>query len=119
MAKIDTSEYQSFDQITARLDSIVDQVRDKNVSLEHSLDLFDEAIALGSKAVNMVDTTEFTSEEEERLVQAQAAGDATDAESATEATEAAADGQTSSEQAEASAVDETSSDDAVSESDEH
>lgn len=119
MAKIDTSEYQSFDQITARLDSIVDQVRDKNVSLEHSLDLFDEAIALGSKAVNMVDTTEFTPEEEERLVQAQAAGDTADAESATEATEAAADGQTSNEQVEASAADETSSDDAVSESDEH
>ncbi len=107
MAKIDTSEYQSFDQITARLDSIVDQVRDKNVSLEHSLDLFDEAIALGSKAVNMVDTTEFTPEEEERLVQAQAAGDASNEEAA------------SSEQAEASAADETSSDDAVSESDEH
>lgn len=119
MAKIDTSEYQSFDQITARLDSIVDQVRDKNVSLEHSLDLFDEAIALGSKAVNMVDTTEFTPEEEERLVQAQAAGDTADAESATEATEAIADEQASSEQAEASAADETSSDDAVSESDEH
>ena len=119
MAKIDTSEYQSFDQITARLDSIVDQVRDKNVSLEHSLDLFDEAIALGSKAVNMVDTTEFTAEEEERLVQAQAAGDTADAESATEATEAATDEQTSSKQAEASAADETSSDNAVSESDEH
>lgn len=107
MAKIDTSEYQSFDQITARLDSIVDQVRDKNVSLEHSLDLFDEAIALGSKAVNMVDTTEFTPEEEERLIQAQAAGDASNEEAA------------SDEQAEASAADETSSDDAVSESDEH
>lgn len=107
MAKIDTSEFQSFDQITARLDSIVDQVRDKNVSLEHSLDLFDEAIALGSKAVNMVDTTEFTPEEEERLVQAQAAGDASNEEAA------------SDEQAEASAADETSSDDAVSESDEH
>ena len=120
MAKIDTSEYQSFDQITARLDSIVDQVRDKNVSLEHSLDLFDEAIALGSKAVNMVDTTEFTPEEEERLVQAQTAGDTADAESATEATEtAAADEQTSNEQAEASAADETSSADTVSESDEH
>ena len=118
MAKIDTSEYQSFDQITARLDSIVDQVRDKNVSLEHSLDLFDEAIALGSKAVNMVDTTEFTPEEEERLVQAQAAEDVADA-SGVAATEAAADGQTSSEQAEASAADETSSDGAVSESDEH
>ena len=124
MAKIDTSEYQSFDQITARLDSIVDQVRDKNVSLEHSLDLFDEAIALGSKAVNMVDTTEFTPEEEERLVQAQAAGDTADAEIATEATaatadEQASDEQASNEQAEASAADETSSDDAVSESDEH
>lgn len=112
MAKIDTSEYQSFDQITARLDSIVDQVRDKNVSLEHSLDLFDEAIALGSKAVNMVDTTEFTPEEEEHLVQAQAAGDASNE-------EATSDEQTSDEQAEASAADETSSDDAVSESDEH
>ena len=107
MAKIDTSEYQSFGQITARLDSIVDQVRDKNVSLKHSLELFDEAIALGSKAVNMVDTTEFTPEEEERLVQAQAAGDASNEEAA------------SDEQAEASAADETSSDDAVSESDEH
>lgn len=107
MAKIDTSKYQSFDQITARLDSIVDQVRDKNVSLEHSLDLFDEAIALGSKAVNMVDTTEFTAEEEERLVQAQAAGHASNEEAA------------SDEQAEASAADETSSDGAVSESDEH
>ena len=115
MAKIDTSEYQSFDQITARLDSIVDQVRDKNVSLEHSLDLFDEAIALGSKAVNMVDTTEFTPEEEERLVQAQAAGDAADASSAAATTGE----QASSEQVEVSATDETSSDDVVSESDEH
>ena len=115
MAKIDTSEYQSFDQITARLDSIVDQVRDKSVSLEHSLDLFDEAIALGSKAVNMVDTTEFTPEEEERLVHAQAAGGAADATGAAATT----DEQASSEQVEASAADETSSDDVVSESDEH
>jgi exonuclease VII small subunit len=107
MAKIDTSEYQSFDQITARLDSIVDQVRDKNVSLEHSLDLFDEAIALGSKAVNMVDTTEFTPEEEERLVQAQAAVDVSAAEVSAE------------EQADISIADETSSADAATESDEH
>ena len=112
MAKIDTSEYQSFDQITARLDSIVDQVRDKNVSLEHSLDLFDEAIALGSKAVNMVDTTEFTPEEEERLVQAQTAGEAPTSEPVVEE-------QASSEQVEASTLDKTSSDDSVSESDEH
>lgn len=107
MAKIDTSEYQSFDQITARLDSIVDQVRDKNVSLEHSLDLFDEAIALGSKAVNMVDTTEFTPEEEERLVQAQAAVDMSAAEVSAE------------EQADISIADEMPSADAATESDEH
>ena len=31
---------------------------------------FDEAIALGSKAVDMVDTTEFTAEEEARLADA-------------------------------------------------
>lgn len=67
MAKPDTSAYQTFDQITDRLDDIVSQVRNKDVSLEHSLDLFDEAIALGSKAVDMVDTTEFTAEEEARL----------------------------------------------------
>ena len=59
--------YQTFDQITDRLDDIVSQGRNKDVSLEHSLDLFDEAIALGSKAVDMVDTTEFTAEEEARL----------------------------------------------------
>ena len=108
MAKIDTSEYQSFDQITARLDSIVDQVRDKNVSLEHSLDLFDEAIALGSKAVNMVDTTEFTPEEEERLVQAQTVEDTSAVECNAEETSA-----------EETSVEETSTEDAVSESDEH
>ena len=70
MAKPDTSAYQTFDQITDRLDDIVSQVRNKDVSLEHSLDLFDEAIALGSKAVDMVDTTEFTAEEEARLADA-------------------------------------------------
>ena len=43
MAKPDVSQYQSFDQITRRLDDIVGAVRDRDVSLERSLDLFDEA----------------------------------------------------------------------------
>lgn len=64
MARIDTSAYTDFEQISARLDQIVGQVKDKNVSLERSLDLFDEAIALGSKAVDMVDTAEVTPSEE-------------------------------------------------------
>ena len=67
MAKPDTAKYQTFEQITSRLGDIVDQVRDKDVSLERSLDLFDEAITLGSKAVDLVDVTEFTPEEEARL----------------------------------------------------
>lgn len=63
----DVSAYRSFDQITDRLDEIIGQVRDKDTSLEHSLDLFDEAIALGSKAVDLVDATDFSPAERERL----------------------------------------------------
>ena len=69
MARVDVSRYQSFSKITERLDDIVAQVRDKDVSLERSLDLFDEAIALGSKAVSLVDATDFSPEEEARLAQ--------------------------------------------------
>lgn len=54
--RIDTSGYQTFGQITERLDQIVVQVRKKDLPLETSLDLFEEAIALGSKAVDFVDT---------------------------------------------------------------
>lgn len=75
MARVDTSQYQTFSQITGRLDEIVGAVRDKDVSLERSLDLFDEAIALGSKAVDMVDATDFTPEEALALEE-QAAADA-------------------------------------------
>lgn len=67
MAKPDVSQYQSFDQISRRLDDIVGAVRDRDVSLERSLDLFDEAIALGSKAVELVDATDFSPEEKAML----------------------------------------------------
>lgn len=60
MAKVDVSAYKTFDDITERLDQIVGDVRDKGTSLERSLDLFDEAIALGSKAVEMVDKVDFS-----------------------------------------------------------
>ena len=69
MPRVDGSRYQTFGEITERLDDIVAQVRDKDVSLELSLDLFDEAIALGSKAVSLVDATDFSPEEEARLVE--------------------------------------------------
>lgn len=69
MARVDVSRYQTFGEITERLDDIVSQVRDKDVSLERSLDLFDEAIALGSKAVSLVDATDFSPDEEARLAE--------------------------------------------------
>ena len=75
MAKPDVSQYQSFDQISRRLDDIVGAVRDRDVSLERSLDLFDEAIALGSKAVELVDATDFSPEEKAMLADDGTPGD--------------------------------------------
>lgn len=90
--KPDISAYKTFSQITGRLDEIVGQVRDKDTSLERSLDLFDEAIALGSAAVDLVDTNEFSSEEEALLAEsegkpeaASADTDASDAQAASAA----------------------------------
>lgn len=65
----------NFDEITERLDEIIAQVRSKDTSLERSLDLFDEAIELGSRAVDMVDSFELSPRESDML----------DAELATEA----------------------------------
>lgn len=68
--KIDTSEYNRFSDVTGRLDEIIESVRDKDTSLERSLDLFDEAIALGTRAVDLVDKAAFSPEERELLVDA-------------------------------------------------
>ncbi|MEY8436766.1 exodeoxyribonuclease VII small subunit [Atopobiaceae bacterium 24-176] len=57
----------SFEEVSSRLDQIVSDVRAKDTSLERSLDLFDEAIALGSKAVELVDRTDFSAAEKERM----------------------------------------------------
>ena len=93
MARVDVSRYQTFSDITERLDDIVGQVRNKDVSLERSLDLFDEAIALGSKAVSLVDATDFSPEEEARLAEEPASdAGATSAEGVDGATSAPTEG---------------------------
>lgn len=66
--KPDASGYENFSDVTARLDEIVSAVRNKDTSLERSLDLFDEAIALGTRAVDLVDKAAFSPEEKKRLV---------------------------------------------------
>lgn len=92
MARVDVSRYQTFPEITERLDDIVAQVRDKDISLERSLDLFDEAIALGSKAVSLVDATDFSPEEEARLADEPAAdGEKDEADGAADAPDAPAE----------------------------
>lgn len=80
MARIDTSSYKTFSEVTDRLDEIVKAVRDKDASLERSLDLFDEAIALGSKAVEMVDRVEFSEEERKQLADETSSEDTTSSE---------------------------------------
>ncbi|RRF99928.1 MAG: exodeoxyribonuclease VII small subunit [Coriobacteriaceae bacterium] len=61
MAKIDAADYTSFQAISDRLDELVAEVKNKDTSLERSLDIYDEAIALGSKAINLVDTPDPSS----------------------------------------------------------
>ena len=63
----------TFDDITARLGEIITTVRSKDTSLERSLDLFDEAIELGSRAVDMVDSFELSPREAEMLDEREAA----------------------------------------------
>ena len=65
--KPDVSGYERFSDVTSRLDEIIAAVRNKDTSLERSLDLFDEAIALGTKAVDLVDKAAFSPEERERM----------------------------------------------------
>ena len=72
--KPDISAYKNFDQIVTRMEEIVGQVRDKDTSLERSLDLFDEALSLGSKAVGLVDTTDFSPAELERMKDVEVGG---------------------------------------------
>ncbi len=70
----ETTEH-TFEDITGRLDEIIAQVRSKDTSLERSLDLFDEAIALGSKAVELVDSFDMSDAETAMLEAAQSQPD--------------------------------------------
>ena len=61
----------SFADITERLDEIISVVRSKDTSLERSLDLYDEAIELGSRAAEL----DLSPEEAAQLDQAARADD--------------------------------------------
>lgn len=54
----------TFGEVVGRLDEIVEAVRSKDTTLERSLDLFDEAISLGLRAVELVDTAPSCDDED-------------------------------------------------------
>lgn len=82
------SSHSRFADIGARLDEIAKQVKSKNTSLDECLDLFDEAIALGSSAVDLVDSLRDIDFDEED--EAASEDDPAPAEEAASAAEAAA-----------------------------
>lgn len=57
------NDYESFGELRARLDQIVVEVRDKDLSLEKSLDLYEEAIKIGNRCAELVDKADYTDEE--------------------------------------------------------
>lgn len=57
------AEGESIQELSERMDQIVSQVRGKQTSLEESLDLLDEAIRLGTRAVELVDTARPSAQE--------------------------------------------------------
>jgi len=53
----------SYSQQKERLEEIVIQIRAKDLPLEKSLDLYDEALAIGTRCVERLEQTDFTAEE--------------------------------------------------------
>jgi exodeoxyribonuclease VII small subunit len=58
------AEY-TFAQARARLEDIVGQVRKKDMSLEHSLDLLEEGVRLASACTEQIDQSEWRALAEE------------------------------------------------------
>ena len=86
------STVHTFEDITTRLDEIIATVRSKDTSLERSLDLFDEAIKLGSKAVELVDSFDMSPTEAAMLEEAQDSPIDADSDAATEASDNSVEG---------------------------
>ncbi len=57
----------TYTRLRERLEEIVVQVRSKDVPLEKSLDLYEEALRLGSRCAEMIDRTDFSADELESI----------------------------------------------------
>jgi exodeoxyribonuclease VII small subunit len=68
----------TFEVTRARLEDIVVQVRRKDVSLEQSLDLLEEAVRLVNQCNDLIDQTSFRAVSAEGTAEAEGAEDTTD-----------------------------------------
>jgi exodeoxyribonuclease VII small subunit len=66
MAPEDTAP-QSFAEVNARLAQIAEEVKDKDLPLEKSLDLYEEAVSLSNVAISLVQKPDLSQDEEELL----------------------------------------------------
>lgn len=62
------NEQSSYARVRERLEDIVLQVRSKDVPLEKSLDLYEEAIRLGNTCADLIDKTDFSADEIDALL---------------------------------------------------
>ena len=60
MAGKDNQTYETYDAAKGRLDQIVTDVRAKDVSLEASLDLLEEGVALANRCTELIDVASWS-----------------------------------------------------------
>ena len=58
-----SAEYETYEAAKERLDQIVTDVRDKEISLEASLDLLDEGVELANRCTELIDVASWASPE--------------------------------------------------------
>ena len=60
MSQVNQEGTSSFERSKQRLEEIVSQVRSKDIPLAQSLDLFEEAIELGTECASLIDHADFS-----------------------------------------------------------
>ena len=59
------AEYETYEQAKERLDQIVADVKDKEISLEASLDLLDEGVELANRCTELIDVASWSKSDED------------------------------------------------------
>ncbi len=79
------ADQSSYSRTRERLEEIVTQIKAKDIPLEKSLDLYEEALRLGSTCAEMIDRTDFSAEELENATDEVSGSESVDADTARDA----------------------------------